>query len=262
MSRPKELHYFADGEVDRTRVSPASLHLALTARRNRGRSPEWYAAHFDAGASVRGEASPSYSAPWLDVPGRMAALIPGARLIFCIREPVERAISHYVLNTVARGERRPVDEALADRRSPYILQSRYRSCLEPFLEHYPAEQLLIVESQDLLRRRRAALSAVYRFAGIDDSFWSPKAERELNPGTEATALRKGILIARKHRALRWIRRLPEGLRWRAERATTRRLHDGRPDLDPVLRAELEAELRPEYEPLRAAAGGTLAGVPL
>ena len=48
------------------------------------------------------------------------------------------------------------------------------------------------------------LVEIFRFAGIDDSFWSPKVDRELN---------RTAPIGRRHRlrqmsALRWTSRLP------------------------------------------------------
>lgn len=74
MSQAKELNFFfgddADGESGDAEVR--SWHNG-----NWHRGVEWYAAQFDAGAPVRGEASPGYTSPaHPEVAGRMAAIIP------------------------------------------------------------------------------------------------------------------------------------------------------------------------------------------
>ena len=83
MSREKELHFFVD-------------------RKNWGRGIEWYEAQFDASAPVRGESSPGYSAYPLyeGVAERMARVVPDAKLVYLVRDPVERVVSHYTHRTV------------------------------------------------------------------------------------------------------------------------------------------------------------------
>lgn len=52
---------------------------------------------FDPTYPVRGEASPSYtnSPRRRGVPERVKKLVPAARFIYLVRDPVERTISHY-----------------------------------------------------------------------------------------------------------------------------------------------------------------------
>ncbi|MCG8468872.1 MAG: hypothetical protein MJB57_11825 [Gemmatimonadetes bacterium] len=87
MSRPKELNYFIED-------------------RNWSRGPEWYVKRFDGRAPVRGETSPNYTAhPTFDgVPERMAASIPDARLIYIVRDPIERIRAHWIHNYARRRE--------------------------------------------------------------------------------------------------------------------------------------------------------------
>ena len=77
----------------------------------------WYRAHFPYACNVRqgsvtGEASPFYllGPP---IAGRIHTLIPDVRLIAILRNPVDRAISHYFHSTRSGKESLPIMEALA-----------------------------------------------------------------------------------------------------------------------------------------------------
>src|SRR4051794_39122806 len=63
------------------------------------RGCDWYEAQFRGAeaAKVRGESSPSYSMhPWVPgVPERVHAAIPDAKLIYLVRDPIERMVSQY-----------------------------------------------------------------------------------------------------------------------------------------------------------------------
>jgi hypothetical protein len=62
------------------------------------RGVDWYASRFEGAgdALAVGEASPSYMY-WPTAIERMASVVPDARLIALLRDPVERAYSHYLL---------------------------------------------------------------------------------------------------------------------------------------------------------------------
>jgi hypothetical protein len=131
---------------------------------------DWYASWFaDAGdADVVGEATPGYTRfPHLpDVPRRAAALLPDAKLLYVVREPVERIRSHYQHNCAHGKEDLPFDRAVVSK-SVYADVSRYAMQLEQWLEHYPREQLLVVQSERLRRDRVATLREVFGFLGVD-----------------------------------------------------------------------------------------------
>lgn len=166
MSTPKEPSYFA-------------------MRWARGQS--WYESLFDdAGAAIaRGEASTAYtkSPVFPDVPRRMAAIMPEARLLYLVRHPVARIRSQYVHNCAHRSERRPIDEAV--RRNPdYLAFSRHAYQLERFLEHYPREQILVVSSEQLKTRREVVLKEAFQFIGVDPDVPVGDLDRELNRGSD------------------------------------------------------------------------------
>jgi hypothetical protein len=118
MSRPKELNFFV-----------AELNWEL--------GSEWYASHFDRDARVRGETSPHYTnLPRFDgVAGRMRELLgAGARIVYMVRDPIERMLSHYFHNLGGGYDSRPIEQALGDPGSAYIARSRYAMQIAPYLE--------------------------------------------------------------------------------------------------------------------------------
>jgi hypothetical protein len=148
MSRPKELNFF---------FGPADTDSARTAgqvdwsRGNWHCGPAWYADQFDATAAVRGEASPGYTSPsYPEVAARMAAVIPGARLVYAVRDPIARAVSQFLHHRRDGTETRPVDEALLDPGSQYIARGRYLERLAPFLATGAFEGRITVVAQEQL----------------------------------------------------------------------------------------------------------------
>lgn len=147
----------------------------------------WYEALFDgAGDAVaRGEASTNYTkAPVLPhVPERMAQVIPDAKLIYVVRNPVTRIRSQYVHNVANKGERRKI--AIAVRDNPdYLDFSRYAYQLGLFLEHYPRESILVISSERLRTDREASLKDVFQFVGVDAGVTIPNLHEEFNRGAD------------------------------------------------------------------------------
>jgi len=136
-------------------------------------------------------------------PARMRALVPDARVVFLLRDPVERAFSHYRKNR--RDGREPLDfaDALAaeDERlageeermladpayvSPlhqyysYRRRGHYAEQLARWREHYPDRQLLVLDAGRLFASPRETLAAVTAFLGLDP--WQPAALPPHNAG--------------------------------------------------------------------------------
>jgi hypothetical protein len=147
----------------------------------------WYEALFDgAGEAVaRGEASTNYTkAPSLPhVPERMARIIPDAKLVYVVRNPVNRIRSHYVHNAANKGERRKIGVAVRDN-PDYLDFSRYSYQLRLFLEHYPRESILVVSSERLRTDREASLKDIFQFVGIDVGITVPNLHLEFNRGDD------------------------------------------------------------------------------
>ena len=129
------------------------------------------------------------------VPERIADLIPRVRLIYVLRNPLERIRSHY-LDDVARGrERRPISDAVAGNEH-YLAPSRYAMQTEEYLKHFPREQLLLVTSESLRNDRSATMRRVHDFIGVASDWAAPVQDREFNATAQKTAPGLLLLAAR------------------------------------------------------------------
>jgi hypothetical protein len=190
MPPQKELQYFCGPFTDEPWLA-STLDLGQ----------EWYESNFaGAGDAIAiGEASTHYTLHphSTGTAARMAATIPDARLVYIMRDPIERARSHYVHWVRLEHERRSVDVALRTR-SIYLDCSRYAMQIEQYLEHFPREQLLLLRSEELRADRAAVLRRVFEFIGVDPS-WEPGTTGEFNRAESRLA---------PNRALRAVRRIP------------------------------------------------------
>jgi hypothetical protein len=233
MSRPKELNFFI-------------------AERAWPRGPEWYARHFDPQAKVRGESSPNYTAypHHMGVPERMHPLIPDARLIYVVRDPLERIAAHWVHNYAKRREKGDLRATLSHPNTSYLLRSQYHMQLQQFLNHYPREQILVLEQDDFRRDRSATLRTVFEFVGIDPDFTHPNFERERHASarkTRATRLATGLERASRSRGGRM---LPTKLWFALDERLPLRKPIERPDVRQALDPEALRALREDAERLR------------
>jgi hypothetical protein len=133
------------------------------------RGRDWYESLFDGagGATAIGECSPTYTWAhvYCGVPERMARVVPDARLVYVVRDPVARMRSMYMHQVSAGRERRRAEVALLDDR--YLGPSRYGFQLAAFLDHFDRSQVLVIASEVLRDSPREALSAVYGHLGVD-----------------------------------------------------------------------------------------------
>jgi sulfotransferase family protein len=159
--------------------------------RHYARGPSWYRGNFPNLLRTRGElvgeASPSYLFHPLG-PERVKELVPEARLVALLRNPVDRALSHYHHEVALGREPLSFEEALAAeeqrlegeeerlRTDPryfsrawwshtYKARGLYAEQLERWLELFPREQLLILPSEELLAEPQRAYAQVLDFLG-------------------------------------------------------------------------------------------------
>ncbi|HUN22197.1 MAG TPA: sulfotransferase domain-containing protein [Anaerolineales bacterium] len=148
---------------------------------------DWYKAHFPLVRQglMAFEASPRYMfIPF--VPQRIYSLLPTVKLIFLLRNPTERAISHYFHNCSTGFEKLPVWDALhleEQRLAPSIATKAYRSVefrrysyksrglyaqqLELFYNLFSPSQILLLSSEQFFKDPLSTLKEVYDFIGVD-----------------------------------------------------------------------------------------------
>ena len=162
MSKRKELNFF-DG-----------------LRWNKGL--DWYKSQFDDSYGVNGEASPRYSGhPDLPgVPQRIKQILGAPKLIYLVRDPVERILSHHTQSVTTPRSFNVND--LEGSRAFYIHRSFYFMQLTEYLKIFPRDSILVIANERLSRRPKEILPQIFRFIGVDADFWTEEFDRRHNVG--------------------------------------------------------------------------------
>ncbi len=117
-----------------------------------------------------GEASTMYTflPEWTETHRRLYAYNPKLKLIYIMRQPVDRVISHYTHNLVRNLERKAPHEAVfSDPR--YINRSRYAVQIRPYLDLFGSQQLLLLIFEDYIADQMGTLERIANFLEIDIS---------------------------------------------------------------------------------------------
>jgi hypothetical protein len=151
MSTPKEPNFFSDAD-------------------QWAKGLDWYKGLFaDARpGDLCGESSTHYTKlPDLpDALPRLAEHVPDAKLIYVMRHPIDRLVSHYVHGWSERTIAGPIDEAV-DRYHALIDYGRYAMQITPWLEHFGKDRVLPLFFERMLSHPQAELERVCRFLGYE-----------------------------------------------------------------------------------------------
>jgi hypothetical protein len=161
---------------------------------------DWYSQNFAAAQvdQLVGEATPGYMyrAETVD---RMAATIPDAELIVILRDPVDRAYSHFWMDTI-RGRTELSFEAYLESADQLVF-GRYIDSLRQVCQRFERDQLLVLFYEDLRDRPQELYSTACQFIGVDDAFVPPSMGRVINQYVEFRSLT----------VRDWSNRLPQSL---------------------------------------------------
>src|SRR5699024_5423779 len=221
------------------------------AENNFDKGQEWYHARFEGDYEAYGEASPNYSKAhyFKRVPERMHKLLPNIKLIYLVRDPIERIISHYMHNYSEGREHKPIEEVLYNMKdNHYIMCSRYYWQLQHYLRYYSEVQLLVSPSYKLRDERNETLQQIFNYIWVDSSFYSSAIEEEKHQGSQR--LQKGrwrriVLESPVIKALKGL--VPDGIKEPVKKA--KRPPIERPTLDTDLKKRLAEKLLPGMEKL-------------
>lgn len=182
------------------------------------RGLDWYAGLYEGAAPEQrvGDASTNYTDPaFAEVAAdRMANTIPDARLVYLLRHPLERLRSQY------RHDRRravvsvPLTEAIAAPGNPYVGRSLYRANLQPYIDRFPREQILVVRFEDLVGDGDA-WSRVLAHLDLDDR---PPPAGAYNVTAEQRRVSRPLAVLRDRGVLERAPSLPAPLARRLKRA--------------------------------------------
>jgi hypothetical protein len=197
---------------------------------------------------------------------RLADAFPGCRLIAILRDPVDRAYSHYRMAVRRDLETRSFDDAIAEMLAgpealaaardsvalgeTYVAWGEYGRVLGDYLERFEREELLIVFTPDLEHEPAAVLQSIYEFLGVPVVLPEGLGERYHVGGSQ----RRFPNVQRRLRRspVGWVwRRLPQRTRSRAfirfDHWNVRtELDDGAETSGPRWSADTESRLRAHF----------------
>jgi Sulfotransferase domain len=147
----------------------------------------WYAKGWDKFAeeffsqasadALWGKVTPQYMA-YSQVPERIRKEMPDVKLIALLRNPVDRAFSHYRMAVRTNSEKRAFREVISrcrteDEPTGYFALGEYGRILNSFRRYFPLDRLLILFTDDLELRPQFVLDSIARYLGLDESY-TPK----------------------------------------------------------------------------------------
>ncbi|MGD1902343.1 MAG: sulfotransferase domain-containing protein [Geitlerinemataceae cyanobacterium] len=175
----------------------------------------WYMSQFPPRradrAWITGEAS-NTSIDHPDAPARLHAALPDAKLVAVLRDPTERAISHYYQRYRERNLIGPIEQFLRSElefarahppetvtaelftthlRGRAISRGLYSTFLKRWLQYFPKSSLLAIDSQEFFSDTGAVVERVQRFIGLEPQgletypIFNPGSYRHISPELEA-----------------------------------------------------------------------------
>lgn len=201
----------------------------------------WYEALFEGAAEgdLKGEASTHYTKlpTHPETVSRMMAILPAPRLIYTVRDPVERAVSHFIHEWTERRMSGDLDDAVTT--YPELIEyGLYAKQITPFIEAYGIDAVCLTSLERMKSDPQGELERVAQHAGFKGKpLWQSNLGAQNVSGDRVRKLPFHSILVRNPIS-RTLRRtlIPQSVRTRL--AQTRRIGDR-----PVLSADRAAELR-------------------
>ncbi len=150
--------------------------------------------YFRNDATLHGEKSVCYM-EHTEVIERIARSFPDARIIFILRDPVDRAISNYWYSLGNKLEDATIEQALMDESFSerpydsakiigcppyyYLRRGKYAGYLDNYLKYFDRSQIKILISEEFFNNQ-AKISELFEFLGIDPNFTPPSMAKKVN----------------------------------------------------------------------------------
>jgi hypothetical protein len=228
------------------------------------RGLEWYYEFFTASQEQKdsprlniGELSPEYlCSP--EAPGRIATVPHINKFILIVRNPVERALSHYKLHLRTTGENISFQDLYS--RNPKLIldEGLYARNLKRYLNFFEQKQFLILILEEALANPHAAFAEMGDFFNIDPSLFVVQQRDSLR-----TKPRHKKLYARVHKYAKSFRNSDKDwlvnlfIKMGAKRLLGRRTSDRTPEISLRQREALYHEFKDDIEELEKLTGKDL-----
>lgn len=206
MSTPKEPNFFSDNEVYQQGLG-------------------WYSGLFSyAGAAdVCGESSTHYTKlpDYPDTIARLKAAVPHSKLVYLMRHPIDRLVSHYIHQWSEGVISCDINQAI-DRYPELINYSRYGMQITPYLEEFGSGAVLPVFFDDLKKNKNRALNRVGEFIGcLEPLIWIDDLDID-NVSNQRIRRFYGYELLVNWEPMAWVRKnlVPQSLRNRVKKQFT------------------------------------------
>lgn len=188
VSEPKEIRYF-----NRHVLPVAKMRGKVNSNYDRGLA--WYLNRFSHAreGQLRGEFSPIYLYDEAAACG-IKSCFPDVKLIACLRNPADRAYSHYwlhrglsVLGNIS------FEQALREEEI-YVDMGFYAKQLKRYLEHFDHDQLLVLIFEELIRSPEIEMRRLFEFLGVATKLEVDFSQYPTNPPARvrSRALKKAV----------------------------------------------------------------------
>lgn len=162
VTEPKEINFFTLG--------------------NDTRGIKWYKKHFVHcnDEEICGEFSPKYLADE-HAAEKIAATFPDAKIIVCLRNPIERFASG-IYYRAATGREHELDsrEFISNGKHIELERGLYYTQLKRFFDYFPKEQILVLIYDDIEKDPALFMQNVYSFLGVDNTFTPQSVSQRKN----------------------------------------------------------------------------------
>lgn len=178
---------------------------------------------------------------------------PKVKLIYIMRDPVERILSHYAHRVVRKRAHKDPCHEIKNNPS-YVFRSRYYYQLQPFLKIFPRDSILLLIFEDFIADPRSTLCKVAHFLNIDAEFygswdsipaWNRSEKRKVVADYGISSVVSPLKKAGKH--------LPEGIQKFIINILGNSI-ESKPAFSQSLRRELYHQLGKEIDEIEALVG--------
>lgn len=249
MSEPKEPCYFVEPDLLKD-MWPEMWRMGFW------RSEAVYLDLFKAKpeAIYRGESSTDYSKlpKVAGVVDRLATYNPEARIVYIMRDPVQRTISHYWHMAEHRGETRaPIDAILEE--PHYTDVSNYALQLLSYLERFGPERVRVLSFEELTHDPVPTVQSLFAWLGVDTDFVPSNTQSARNATPQQVTQRRqgGDWLHRFRHSRLWGligASVPAGVRKAGVALVEKKVVRNQVDMAPV-REYLRQLQRPQVEEL-------------
>ena len=144
-------------------------------------------------AKIIGESSTNYTKlnRLTGVAERISKFSTDAKILYIMRDPVERTISHYWHHVRHHGESRDPMTALA-KDSQYTDTSYYAMQLRPYFDRFPEKNIFTLSFEDLVTDIPGNLKRIYSWLEVDESFMPETIHKKLHVTPEKLVQVQGV----------------------------------------------------------------------